>query len=114
MNKANRPVTMKIKKNDLVRVIAGNHKGQTGKVLATHPTRSAVTIDGIGKLKRHIKPSQQNPQGGTRDIHKPMHISNVALVNPANDAKITRIGLEFKKDGSKIRVAKAANNKEIK
>jgi large subunit ribosomal protein L24 len=112
--KANRPVTMRIKKNDTVRIMAGALKGQTGKVLAVHPATSQVTIEGIGKIKRHIKPSQANPQGGTKEIHKPMSISKVALVNPANDAKVTRVGYELKKDGTKVRVARAANNKEIK
>ena len=111
--KANRPVTMKIKKNDLVRIMVGAHKGKTGKVLAVHPADQAVTIEGVGKIKRHIKPSQRNPQGGTKDIHKPLHISKVALVSPANDKKVTRIGYLIKKDGSKVRVATAANNKEI-
>jgi large subunit ribosomal protein L24 len=112
--KANRPVTMKIKKNDLVRVIAGAAKGQTGKVLAVHPSKQTVTIEGIGKIKRHIRPSQMNPQGGTKDIVVPIPASKVALVHPANDAKVTRIGYMVKKDGTKTRIAKAANNKEIK
>lgn len=112
--KANRPVTMKIKKNDLVRITTGALKGQTGKVLAVHPTIQSVTIEGIGKVKRHVKPSQLNPQGGTKEIVKPIAISKVALVHPANDAKVTRVGYIVKKDGTKVRVAKAANNKEIK
>lgn len=112
--KANRPVTMKIKKNDMVRITTGALKGQTGKVLAVHPSTQEVTIEGIGKIKRHIKPSQLNPQGGTKEIQKPIAISKVALVSPANEAKVTRIGYMVKKDGTKVRVAKAANNKEIK
>jgi|SRR6266496_3232473 len=112
--KANQPVTMKIKKRDTVRILSGAHKGQTGKVLLTHPTKQAVTIEGVGKRKRHIRPSQLNPQGGTKDIHQPFPVSKVALVSPANEAKITRVGYLIKKDGSKIRVARAANNKEIK
>jgi large subunit ribosomal protein L24 len=112
--KANRPVTMKIKKNDTVRIIAGAAKGQTGKVLAVHPTKQTVTVEGLGKIKRHIKPSQLNPQGGTKDIVVPIPVSKVALINPANEAKVTRVGYQIKKDGTKVRVAKAANNKEIK
>src|SRR5512139_4047301 len=112
--KANRPVTMKIKKNDLVRITTGEHKGKTGKVLAVHPSSQAVTIEGIGKTKRNIKPSQLNPQGGTKEVHKPFPVSKVALVNPADEAKTTRVGYLIKKDGSKVRVARAANNKEIK
>ena len=112
--KANRPVTMKIKKNDLVKVMSGAHKGKTGKVLASHPKEQTVTVEGIGVVKRHIKPSQRNPQGGTKEVHKAIAVSKVALVNPANDKKVTRIGYIVKKDGSKVRVARAASNKEIK
>lgn len=112
--KANRPVTMKIKKNDLVRITSGAAKGQTGKVLAIHPRIQAVTVEGIGKIKRHIRPSQLNPQGGTKEVHRPVSISKIALVSPANEAKVTRVGYSFTKDGAKVRVAKAANNKEIK
>jgi large subunit ribosomal protein L24 len=112
--KANRPVTMKIKKNDTVRIMAGALKGQTGKVLAVQPSKQTVTIEGVGKIKRHIKPSQLNPQGGTKEIQVPFPVSKVALVSPANEAKTTRVGYELKKDGTKVRVARAANNKEIK
>ncbi len=112
--KANRPVTMKIKKGDTVRIVAGSAKGQTGKVLEARPSEQAVIVEGLGKIKRHIKPSQANPQGGTKDIVVPIPVSKVALVHPANDAKVTRIGYMVKKDGTKVRVAKAANNKEIK
>jgi len=105
---------MKIKKNDLVRVITGADKGQTGKVLAVHPSKQAVTVEGLGVVTRHIRPSQLNPQGGTKKIVVPISVSKIALVHPANDAKVTRIGYEVKKDGTKVRVAKAANNKEIK
>jgi large subunit ribosomal protein L24 len=112
--KANQPVTMKIKKGDVVKVTTGAHKGKTGKVLLSHPKLQAVTIEGIGKIKRHIKPSQLNPQGGTKEVHKPFPVSKVALISPANAEKVTRIGYLVKKDGTKVRVAKAANNKEIK
>jgi large subunit ribosomal protein L24 len=112
--KANRPVTMKIKKGDVVKITTGAHKGKTGKVLLSHPKQQAVTVEGIGKIKRHIRPSQMNPQGGTKEIHQPIDVSKVALVSPANAEKVTRIGYEVKKDGTKVRVAKAANNKEIK
>lgn len=111
---ANRPVNMKIKKGDTVRILAGNHKGKTGKVLMAQPATQTVTVEGIGLIKRHIKPSRLNPQGGTKDVHKAFPVSKVALVNPANEAKNTRIGYQIKKDGSKVRVARAANNKEIK
>jgi large subunit ribosomal protein L24 len=111
---ANQPVTMRIKKGDMVRILSGAHKGKTGKVLSVQPKTQTVTVEGLGMIKRHIKPSQLNPQGGTKDIHKAFPVSKVALVNPANAEKNTRVGYQIKKDGTKVRVARAANNKEIK
>jgi large subunit ribosomal protein L24 len=110
--KANQPVTLKIKKGDLVKVVKGNHKGKTGKVLGVKPKEQKVLIEKIGVVKRHIRPSQINPRGGTKDVHIPMHISKVALVVDAKEAT-SRIGYTVKKDGSKVRVAKKTS-KEIK
>lgn len=103
---------MKIKKDDTVKVIAGAHKGKTGKVLATHPATHSVTVEGLGKVKRHIKPSQVNPRGGTKEIQIPIDVSKVALVVDEK-GKTSRIAYEVKKDG-KVRVARALKNKEIK
>lgn len=72
--------TLKIKKGDEVRVIAGDHKGKTAKVTAAYPARHAVTLEGIGIAKRKVKPSQLNPKGGTKEIHVPIDVSKVALV----------------------------------
>lgn len=105
---------MKIKKDDLVKIIAGDHKGKTGKVVSVHPSISAVKIEGIGVFTRHIKPSQLNPQGGAREIHRALHVSKVALVHPTDTTRTTRIGYQIKKDGTKVRVARQAGNKEIK
>lgn len=109
---ANQPRTMKIKKNDLVKVISGAHKGKTGKVLAVHPAQQAVTIEGIGVIKRNIKPNQLNPKGGTKELHKPVSASKVAVVTDKD--KTVRIGYTVKNDGTKVRVARNNGNKEIK
>ncbi len=105
---------MKIKTGDMVKVISGAHKGKTAKVVSAHPAKNAVKLEGIGTRKRFVKPNTLNPQGGTKDIHVAMPVSNVALVNPSDAAKTTRIGYEVKKDGAKVRVARQAANKEIK
>lgn len=105
---------MKIKTGDLVKVIAGAHKGKTAKVVSVHPKENTVKLEGIGTRKRFVKPSTVNPQGGTKDIHVGLDVSKVALVNPSNSAKTTRIGYEVKKDGTKVRVATQAAKKEIK
>lgn len=105
---------MKIKTGDMVKVIAGAHKGKTAKVVSVHPGQNAVKLEGIGERKRNVKPSTVNPQGGTKDIHVAIDASKVALVNPGDAAKTTRIGYIVKKDGAKVRVARQAANKEIK
>ena len=103
---------MKIKKNDMVKIIAGDHKGKTGKVLQVLPAQQMVKLEGIGQFTRHLKPNQLKPQGGTREIHRPLHVSNVALI--IDKDKTTRIGFDLKKDGTKTRVARNLGNKEIK
>lgn len=105
---------MKIKTGDLVKVIAGAHKGKTAKVLSVHPADNAVKLEGIGLRKRYVKPSTANPQGGAKDIHVAMDVSKVALVSPADASKTTRVGFSVNKDGSKVRVATQAGKKEIK
>lgn len=105
---------MKIKTGDLVKVITGAHKGKTAKVVSVHPAAHAVKLEGIGTRKRFVKPSQVNPQGGTKDIHVAIDVSKVALVNPTDASKTTRIGYMVKKDGTKVRTATQAAKKEIK
>ncbi|HVI69482.1 MAG TPA: 50S ribosomal protein L24 [Magnetospirillaceae bacterium] len=105
---------MKIKTGDMVKVIAGAHRGKTAKVLSIHPKENTVKLEGIGTRKRFVKPNAVNPQGGSKDIHVGMDVSKVALVSPADAAKTTRIGYMVKKDGTKVRVATQAAKKEIK
>lgn len=105
--------TMRIKKGDTVKVRIGAHKGKTGAVLRTVPKDNAVVVEGIGLVKRHIKPSQINPRGGTKDIHVPIPVSKVSLVTDAKDGT-SRVAYQVNKDGKKIRVARQQKNKEIK
>lgn len=104
----------RIRKDDLVKVIAGAKKGTTGKVLAVNAKSGTVLIEGVGVSHRHVKPSQLNPRGGKKDIHVPMDISKVALVVDEKTAKTSRVGIVHNADGSKSRVAKSLKNKEIK
>jgi large subunit ribosomal protein L24 len=73
-----------------------------------------VLIEGVGVGHRHIKPSQLNPRGGSKDIHVPMDISKVALVVDEKAGTTSRVGLVKGTDGTKTRVARALKNKEIK
>ena len=110
---ANQP-TMRIKKGDTVKVIAGAHKGKTGKVLRTDASKQLVFIEKLGMIKRHMKPSQLNPRGGTKEIHGGFPAGKVALIVDETKGVTSRVGYKVGKDGAKVRVAKALKNKEIK
>ena len=90
----------KIKRDDLVKVIAGKDKDKTGKVLSVKDGK--VTVEGCNMVTKHSKPSAGNPQGGIINQEAAMDISNVMLVV---DGKTTRVGFDVK-DGKKVRVAK--------
>lgn len=96
---------MKIKQGDEVIVLTGRDKGSKGSILKVLPEERKVIVQGINVVTKHQKPSQANPQGGIQKIEKPIHASNVALVDPKED-KPTRVGYKFLKDGRKVRVAK--------
>lgn len=104
----------RIRKDDLVKIIAGAKKGTTGKVLAVDTKKGTVLVEGVGVGHRHVKPSQLNPRGGTKDIHVPMDISKVALIVDEKTGKTSRVGLVKNADGGKTRVARSLKNKEIK
>lgn len=106
-------MAMRIKKGDLVKIIAGSHKGKTGKVVSTNEKNQTVTIEKIGLIKRRVKPTQLNPRGGTKEIHRPLPAGNVALIADEAKGTTTRIGFQVAKDGTKVRVAKKSG-KEIK
>ena len=93
-----------VRKGDLVVVTAGSARGRTGKVLRVinDDKRPAVVVEGVNVRKKHLKPSQLNPQGGVIEKEMPIHISNVS---PVADGKPTRVRFETRKDGSKVRVA---------
>ena len=69
-----------VKKNDEVKVIAGNHKGETGRVLQVNPEKSQVIVEGVRIIKKHAKPTQDSPEGGIIEREGPIHISNVQKV----------------------------------
>ena len=95
---------LKLKKGDKVIVIAGKDKGKTGEITKVLVKESKVLVSGINMVKRHTKPSQENA-GGIISKEMPIHISNVAFVDPKT-SKPTRLGVKVDKDGHKVRVAK--------
>ena len=95
---------LKLKKGDKVIVITGKDKGKTGEITKVLVKESKVIVSGINVAKRHTKPSQENA-GGIVSKEMPIHISNVAFVDPKT-SKPTRLGVKVDKDGRKVRVAK--------
>ena len=95
--------TMKIKKGDTVRVIAGTDKGSEGKVIAVNHKNNTVLVEGVNMITKHTKPSPANQEGGIIHQEGPIDASNVMYVHKG---KATRVG--FKLDGDKkVRVAKS-------
>jgi len=71
-----------VKTGDTVKVIAGDERGKTGRITAVNLDKQRVTIEGLNLVTKHNKPSAKNPQGGIAKIEAPVHVSNVALVDP--------------------------------
>ena len=107
-------VVKRIKKGDTVKIIAGADKGTTAKVVAVLTKKNAVLLEGIGQKHRHIKPSQLNPRGGSKDIHAATPLHKVAIVVDEKSGKTSRVGYIKNADGGTTRVARQANSKEIK
>ena len=96
---------LKIRKNDTVVVISGKDKGKQGRVIEVLPKLARVRVEGVNKIKRHTKPNpQKNVKGGIVERENPVHVSNVALLDPKSD-KPTRIGSKVLADGTRVRVA---------
>ncbi len=103
---------IRLKKDDVVVVRAGKYKGQTGKVVATHPSTNKVTVEGINIVKKAMKPNKQYPQGGIIPITKPIDVSKVGIIDPSTK-KASRISYKLDKEGKKTRVF-TQSGKEIK
>jgi len=91
-----------IRRDDMVMVIAGDHKGRQGKVLAVYPDQDRVLVEGVNVKQRNVRPDQQNQRGGVVEKTLPIHMSNV---QPVVNGRPTRVRFETRDDGSKVRVA---------
>ena len=93
---------IKIKKGDLVKVIAGKDKDKEGKVISVNPKKGAVLVEGVNMITKHTKPSMANQQGGIVNREAWIDASNVMVMH---EGKATRVGFKVE-DGKKVRVAK--------
>ncbi|BCH24840.1 50S ribosomal protein L24 [Mesorhizobium sp. L-8-10] len=94
----------KIRKGDKVVVLAGKDKGRTGEVLRVLPKEDKAVVRGVNQVHRHQRQTQSQ-EGGIITKEAPIHLSNIALVDP-KDGKPTRVGFKVQQDGTKVRVAK--------
>lgn len=100
-------VKLKIKSGDTVKVIAGDHKGSEGKVLRVDREKNKAIVEGVNMVSKHTKPSAKNPQGGIVKKEAPIHISNLALIDPKSKSA-TKVGVKIEGD-KKVRFSKKSN-----
>jgi len=104
---------MKVKKGDMVLVIAGKDKGAKGKVIQAYPTRDRVLVEGVNRIKKHTRVTQTQrgaQSGGIVTQEAPIHVSNVMVVD--SDGKPTRVGKKTTDDGKRVRISRR-NGKEL-
>jgi large subunit ribosomal protein L24 len=100
---------MKIRKDMIVKVISGNFKGMSGKVLKVFPVSQRAVVEGVALTKRTLRPSQENPKGGFTERERSLHVSNLMVLDGNNAA---RVGFKILNDKSKVRISKKTG-KEI-
>tara|TARA_B100000315_G_C14317046_1_gene469019 strand:+ start:31 stop:336 length:306 start_codon:yes stop_codon:yes gene_type:complete len=94
---------MKIKKGDTVQIITGIEVGKSGRVIKVFPKKYKIVVEGLNMVKKHARPTQDNPQGGIIEKEAPIHISNVMFIA---GGKPTRIGYKTLEDDRKVKYAK--------
>jgi len=95
----------KIKKGDRVERLTGKYRETQGKVLKSFPSKNRVIVEGVNIVKKHSRPTQDNPQGGILSMEAPVHISNVALVCDSCNNTV-RVGYRLDSEGNKRRVCR--------
>jgi large subunit ribosomal protein L24 len=100
-------IKLKIKSGDVVKVIAGDHKGSEGTVLRVDREKNKAIVEGVNMVSKHTKPSAKSPQGGIVKKEAPMHISNLSLIDPKSK-EATKVGMKVEGD-KKVRFSKKSN-----
>lgn len=95
---------MKLKKNDIVKVLVGKDRGKSGAILKIDHKNQRVVVQGINMVTKTMKKRSQQDQGGIKEIEAPIHVSNVALL--LKNGQTSRIGIKIDEDGKKVRYAK--------
>ncbi len=96
---------LKVKKGDIVKVIAGNDRGKRGEVMRVFPQEQRVIVKGVNIITKHQRPTARQREGGIIEREAPIHLSNVLVICPVCD-RPTRVGFTFTETGEKLRVCK--------
>lgn len=96
---------LKVKKGDIVKVIAGNDRGRRGEVMRVFPQEQRVIVKGVNIITKHQRPTARQREGGIIEREAPIHLSNVLVICPVCD-RPTRVGFTFTETGEKLRVCK--------
>ena len=94
---------MKVKKGDTVQIVSGANRGKTGRVIKVFVDKERLVVEGVNQVKRHMRPTQDYPQGGIIEKEASIHVSNVMLMVGGN---ATRVGYKILEDGKKVRYSK--------
>ncbi len=97
---------MKIRKGDTVQIMSGNDLGKSGRVIKVYLDKERLLVEGVNMVKKHLRPSQDNPQGGINEKEASIHVSNVMLL--VGDEP-TRVGYKILDNGKKVRISKKTN-----
>ncbi|OFX67621.1 MAG: 50S ribosomal protein L24 [Bacteroidetes bacterium GWE2_29_8] len=103
-NQKNKKIKLHIKKGDIVKVVAGDDKGQQGRILAVYINKQRALVEGVNLISKHSKPTTENPKGGIIKKEAPIHISNLMVVD--SSGKPTRIGRKLDVKGKLVRYSK--------
>lgn len=98
---------LKVKSGDVVRVIAGDHKGSEGKIVRVIRESNKAIVEGVNMISKHTKPSAKSPQGGIVKKEAPIHISNLSLID-SKSKSVTKVGFKMEGD-KKVRFSKKSN-----
>ena len=103
--KNRKPLKIHLRKGDTVKVIAGNSRGKSGKILEIYPDKYRALVEGANMVTKHLKPSAANPNGGIEKREAPIQISNLMLVEPST-GEVTKIGRKINDKGKLQRYSK--------
>lgn len=100
-----------VKRGDTVKVISGDNKGKTGTVVRVDRLNSRAVVEGLNMIKKHVKPTAQDPQsGGIIEMEAPIHISNLMVIEPGKNGGATRVGRKLNEAGKLQRYSKKTGN----